>query len=95
MNQMTRQEAMAFRDRWQAVAAAEAEEHRTASLQLRWKQLNALRRLMTGLQLWERSPDKQENRVRERWSRLREDQRCVQHRISNRSRLQLLLSTAR
>jgi hypothetical protein len=59
-----------FRDRWQAVAAVEAEEQRAASIELRWKQLNALWQLAVGLGL-RPEPDETENQVRERWARLK------------------------
>ena len=69
---MTRSQAKAFRDRWQAVAAAEAEERRRASLRLRWQQMNALRRLMVGLKLSSPSTGEEEKIVWERWARLKE-----------------------
>ena len=62
--------AKQFRDRWQAVAAVEAEEQRAASIELRWKQLNALWQLAVGLGL-RPEPDETENQVRERWARLK------------------------
>lgn len=34
-----------FRDRWQAVAAVEAEEQLNASIELRWQQLNSILRM--------------------------------------------------
>jgi len=40
-----------FRDRWKAVAAVEAEEQKTASIELRWQQLNSILRMAIGLGL--------------------------------------------
>ena len=62
--------AKQFRDRWQAVAAVEAEEQRAASIGLRWKQLNAIWLLAVGMGL-RPEPDETENQVRERWARLK------------------------
>ena len=62
--------AKQFRDRWQAVAAVEAEEQRTASISLRWKQLNAIWLLAAGMGL-RPEPDEAVNLVRERWVRLK------------------------
>lgn len=71
MTGMTRSQAEAFRGRWQAAAAAEAQECRSASLRLRWEQLNALRRMMIGLGLSPSAMVEQERIVRERWARLK------------------------
>jgi hypothetical protein len=60
-----------FRERWQAVAAVEAEEQRTASIALRWQQLNAILRLAIGLGLPLAESDKEEEIVRQRWARLK------------------------
>lgn len=72
MRGMTPSQARAFRDRWHAVAAAEAEEHRSASLLLRWEQMNALHRLGVALRLTPRSTGDQEKIVWERWAKLKE-----------------------
>lgn len=71
MRKMARSQAKAFRDRWHAVAAAEAEERRRASLLLRWQQMNALRNLMMGIKLSPPSSVEQERIAWERWARLR------------------------
>ena len=60
-----------FRDRWQAVAAIEAEEQRTASIALRWRQTNAILRLAIGLGLLLPEPDAEEEAVRQRWAKLK------------------------
>jgi len=72
MDQMTPTQARAFRDRWRAVAAAEVVEHRNASLELRWRQMNALHALGVGLQLISPSAATQEQLVWERWARLKD-----------------------
>jgi hypothetical protein len=59
-----------FRERWQAVEAVEVEEQRAASVNLRWKQLNALWQLALGMGLLP-LPDEAENLVRQRWARLK------------------------
>lgn len=60
-----------FRERWQAVAAIEAEEQRTASVALRWQQTNAILRLAIGLGLPLAEPDAEEETVRQRWAKLK------------------------
>lgn len=67
------QRAKEFRDRWQAVAAIEAEEQKTASMALRWQQLNAIWRLAIGLGLSMSEQDKQVEVVRQRWVKLKEN----------------------
>ncbi|VAW31698.1 hypothetical protein MNBD_CHLOROFLEXI01-2431 [hydrothermal vent metagenome] len=39
----------AYRQRWQAVAAIETAEHQAASIEERWRQLNALLRIAMAL----------------------------------------------
>ena len=68
---MDAQLAREFRERWQAVAAVEAEEQRTASLDTRWHQMNAILRLAIGLRLPLAEADRQEETVRQRWARLK------------------------
>lgn len=71
MHKMTCSQAKAFRDRWDTVAAAEAEERRGSPLRLRWEQLNALRRLAVGLEFPSPSASHQEKIVWERWAGLK------------------------
>jgi hypothetical protein len=74
---MQSEDLRAYRDRWQAVEAVEREEQRTASLELRWQQLNAILRMAAGLGLV--PPDDDEAGVYARWARLKEaamSQRC-------------------
>ena len=63
-----------FRDRWQAVAAIEAEEQRMASIALRWQQTNAILRLAIGLGLPLTEPDEEKEIVRQQWAKLKEVQ---------------------
>jgi len=70
---MNNQLAKGFRERWQAVAAIEAEEQRTASIALRWQQTNAIFRLAAGLGLPRGEKDDAETEaVRRRWALLKE-----------------------
>ena len=71
MPTITHAQAKAFRDRWYIVTAAEIEERRRSSLELRWRQLNALWRLAVGLKLLTAESDRGQE-VRERWVRLKE-----------------------
>jgi hypothetical protein len=68
---MNNQLAKEFRERWQAVAAIEAEEQRTASVALRWQQTNAILRLAMGLGLPLMESDEEEEVVRQRWAKLK------------------------
>jgi hypothetical protein len=72
MRRMTRSLAKAYRDRWQAAAAVEAEEHRSSSVLQRWEQMNSLRGLMIALNLPAPSTSEQEKAVWERWARLKD-----------------------
>jgi hypothetical protein len=71
---MDAQLARQFRERWQAVAAVEAEEQMAATLDLRWQQLNAIARLAIGLRLPLIEVDRQEEVVRQRWVKLKSSQ---------------------
>ena len=72
MKPMDRQTLIAYRDRWRAVEAVEREEHRAASVALRWQQTNAIFRLALGMGLLSNNPDDQEQEVYRRWARLKE-----------------------
>ena len=64
--------AQEFRERWQAVAAVEAKEQRTASIALRWQQTNAIFRLAMGLGLSLAEESDEETRVvHRRWALLK------------------------
>lgn len=61
-----------FRERWQAVAAIEAEEQRAASIDLRWQQLNAILQMAAALGVLPEEQDEEEEMVRRRWVRLKQ-----------------------
>lgn len=73
---MNRQDAEEFRQRWQAVAEIEAQELREATIELRWRQLNAIWGLARGLGL--PAPERDEEVVRQRWIKIKEfyEQQC-------------------
>ncbi len=60
----------AYCTRWQAVAEVERQELQTATLELRWQQLNSLYLLAIGLGIDE--PEKDEFKVFQRWAKLKE-----------------------
>jgi hypothetical protein len=59
-----------YLDRWKAVEKILAQEQRAASLELRWRQLNAVYGMAKGLGLLQ--PDLSEFEVYERWAKLKE-----------------------
>jgi hypothetical protein len=61
---------IAYRERWAEVEAIQREERRSASLELRWRQLNAAYNLAKGLG-WLR-PDTSEMGVFLRWAKIKE-----------------------
>ena len=67
---MDKERAKKFLDRWEAIEVVHLREARTATLELRWRQLNAVYRLSRKLNLLSDQPD--ETRGDERWARLRE-----------------------
>ena len=60
----------AYCDRWQAVAVIEQWELQTASLELRWRQLNAVIGLALGVGIF--YPDDSESEIHQRWAYLKE-----------------------
>jgi hypothetical protein len=60
----------AYRAGWQAVAEIERQELRNASLELRWRQLNAIIGLAIGLGIFK--PAEDEIEVFQRWAKLKE-----------------------
>jgi hypothetical protein len=60
----------AYQARWKAVEEIQLEERRLASLELRWRQLNAAYGLAKGLGLLQ--PDLTELEVFKRWALLKE-----------------------
>jgi hypothetical protein len=71
MKTMNRQLLVAYRDRWRAVETVEREEHRAASVALRWQQTNAIFGLAMGMGLLPDSLDDQEQEAYRRWARLK------------------------
>ncbi|MFA4947868.1 MAG: hypothetical protein WC674_05065 [Candidatus Krumholzibacteriia bacterium] len=67
---MDKAQAQQFRHRWRAVEEIQKREARTATLELRWRQLNAAYSLSMSLKLVSDQPD--ETRGYERWARLKE-----------------------
>lgn len=65
-----RSDLAAYKARWAEVEAFQREERRSASLSLRWKQLNAAYGMAKGLN-WLK-PDPSEIGVFERWAKLKE-----------------------
>ena len=60
----------AYQARWVEVEAVVKEERRTASLELRWRQLNTAYAMAKGLGLLRKDPS--EAGVLERWAKLKE-----------------------
>jgi hypothetical protein len=60
----------AYQARWAEVEAVVAEERRTASLELRWRQLNTAYAMAKGLGLLRKDPS--EAGVFERWAKLKD-----------------------
>ena len=67
----------AYQERWAIVETIQNEERRSASLELRWKQLNAAYGMAKGLGLLQ--SDESEILVFERWARLKE--KATNHRL--------------
>jgi hypothetical protein len=63
--------ARQYRDRWQAVADFEAHERRKESMELRWRQLNAIYRMGLGMGLVGAGEDESEREVWRRWALLK------------------------
>ena len=61
---------IAYQARWATIEAIQREERRSASLALRWQQLNAAYGMAKGLGLLQ--PDPSEIGVFQRWARLKE-----------------------
>ena len=60
-----------YRERWKEVEEIERQERRSASIEERWHQINAIWRLAKGLG-FSFEPDKSEMAVFERWAKLKE-----------------------
>ena len=68
---MNKSQVEQFRNRWQAVEAIQLEEMRSATLELRWRQLNAAYGMGSSLQLSSGHSD--EAQVYQRWAKLNEN----------------------
>lgn len=65
-----KQDILAYQERWKIVEAIEKEERRSASLELRWQQLNTAYGMAKALGLLR--PDPSEMEVFERWAKIKE-----------------------
>ena len=65
-----KQDLQTYIARWHAIEAVQAEERRSASLSLRWQQLNAAYGIARGLGLLQ--PDASEAGVFAKWAKLKE-----------------------
>lgn len=61
----------AYRARWQAVEEIERQELQNATLELRWRQLNAVIGLAIGLGIYQ--PVEDDIEVFQRWAKLKEN----------------------
>jgi hypothetical protein len=68
--QMTKAEALAYQKRWQRINAAERDELRKASIELKFRQLAALMASVDAFG-WRQALARGQGEVRERWKRLR------------------------
>jgi hypothetical protein len=65
-----KQDLQTYQARWQAVEAIQLAERQSASIELRWRQLNAAYGMAKGLGLLQ--PDASEMEVFIRWAKLKE-----------------------
>lgn len=72
MRSMDSELVRAYRECWEALAALEAEERRTASVALRWRQLNAILHMSRELKLRPSARRAGVEAVRRRWIRLKQ-----------------------
>lgn len=69
-SELTQQSLIAYRQRWQAVAAVEAAEREASSISERWRQLNALLRLAKSLNMLPPAEDISLDEGRQHWQAL-------------------------
>lgn len=67
---LNREELVAYRQRWQAVAAVEAIERQSSTVDERWRQLNALLRLAMDLSIVPQDADITLDEGWQRWQTL-------------------------
>ena len=65
-----RDDLIAYKERWKAVAEIEQQELRETSMAQKWQQLNAIIALAIRLGIF--TPDPSEEEVYERWAKLKE-----------------------
>jgi hypothetical protein len=68
--ELNRQNLLAYRQRWTAVAAVEAAERQSSSTAERWQQLNALYRLALSLNILPQNQDIALSEGQQRWQAL-------------------------
>ena len=66
----------AYLARWQAVEEVERQELQSATIELRWQQLNAVIRMAIGLGVYESKED--ETEVFQRWAKLKDQHQSNQ-----------------
>lgn len=68
--ELNKQNLLAYRQRWTAVAAVEAAERQSSSIAERWQQLNALFRLAVSLNIVPQNQDIALDEGQQRWQAL-------------------------
>lgn len=68
--ELNRQNLLAYRQRWTAVAAVEAAERQSSSTAERWQQLNALYRMALSLNILPQNQDVALDEGQQRWQAL-------------------------
>lgn len=71
-SKLDRESLIAYRQRWEIVAAVEAAEREAGSIAERWRQMNALLRLAQSLGIVPPPEGASLNEVRRRWQTLAE-----------------------
>lgn len=71
-SKLDRESLIAYRQRWEIVAAVEAAEREASSIAERWRQMNALLRLAQSLGIVPLPEDASLHEVRQRWQTLAE-----------------------
>lgn len=68
--ELNKQNLLAYRQRWTAVAAVEAAERQSSSITERWQQLNALFRMALSLNILPQNQDVALDEGQQRWQAL-------------------------
>jgi len=79
-NMLRKEDLLAYRERWAEVEAVQREELRSASVDLRWQQLNAIIDLAIGLGIFK--PAEDESEVYQQWAKLKEKAASQKPRVS-------------